>query len=120
MSDEPQDWTRGSEGITWQRCEACGHGWYFRRGFCPACGAPAPRLLQARGTGRVHAVTEVARPPSEALRAHAPYSLALVDADEGFRLMAHVARGTRIGDRVRARFCDFGGRPVPVFFKEES
>lgn len=117
MSGEPRDWTRGSEGIAWQRCEACGHAWYFRRGFCPACGASPPLVLQARGTGTVHAVTEVARAPSEALRARAPYCIALVDADEGFRLMAHVERGARIGDRVEVRFLEFGGRPVPVFFK---
>lgn len=117
MSTEPKDWTRGTEGIAFQRCDACAHGWYFRRDFCPACGASGPRHLQAGGTGCVHAVTEVTRAPSEALRALAPYCIALVDADEGFRLMAHVERGARIGDRVRARFLDFGGRPVPVFFK---
>jgi uncharacterized OB-fold protein len=117
MSAEPGDWTRGSEGIAFQRCETCAHTWYFRRGFCPACGTPGPRLVQARGTGTVHAVTEVTRAPSEALRACAPYSIALVDADEGFRLMAHVEHGARIGDRVQVRFLEFGGRPIPVFFK---
>ncbi|MCA3131697.1 MAG: Zn-ribbon domain-containing OB-fold protein [Betaproteobacteria bacterium] len=117
MSEEPRDWTRGAEGIAFQRCSGCGHAWYFRRSFCPACGAPEPRAVQASGAGRVHAVTEVARAPSEALRARAPYCIALVDADEGFRLMAHVERGTHIGDRVQARFLEFGGRPVPVFFK---
>ena len=41
------------------------------------------------GTGTVHARTLVARAPTEELRAHAPYLIVLVDADEGFRLMAH-------------------------------
>ena len=120
MSGEPKDWTRGSEGIAFQHCKACGHAWYFRRGFCPACGTPDPRVLQASGTGRVHAITEVSRAPSEALRARAPYCIALVDADEGFRLMGQAERGARIGDRVRARFLEFGVRPVPVFFKDEA
>jgi uncharacterized OB-fold protein len=117
VSEPVKDWTRGAEGIAFQRCDACANAWTFARDFCPACGAPQPRTLQASDMGTVHAVTEVMRAPSEALRPWAPYCIALVDADEGFRLMAHVERGTRIGERVRVRFLDFGGRPVPVFFK---
>ena len=41
--------------------------------------------------------------------------IALVDADEGFRLMAHCAPGLEIGDRVRACFTDLAGRKIPFF-----
>jgi uncharacterized OB-fold protein len=54
------------------------------------------------------------------LRAHAPYAIALVDADEGFRLMAHAAQDLRIGERVRVRFIDFAGRPVPRFERTQD
>jgi uncharacterized OB-fold protein len=57
----------------------------------------------------------VTRAPSEALRAHAPYLIVLVDADEGFRLMAHGAPQLGIGARVRCRFVSFGGRLIPFF-----
>jgi uncharacterized OB-fold protein len=49
------------------------------------------------------------------LRAHAPYLIVLVDADEGFRLMAHGAHDLRIGARVRCRFVPFGDRLIPFF-----
>ena len=75
--------------------------WYFHRSFCPACGTDEPVVHQASGTGTVHASTLVARAPTEELRAHAPYLIVLVDADEGFRLMAHGDPDLQIGDRVR-------------------
>lgn len=109
------DWTQGGEGIAYQACPACAAVWYFQRTFCPRCGNARPELRQARGSGVVHALTLVARAPSEELRAFAPYAIALIDADEGFRLMAHADPDLRIGERVRVRFIDLAGRRVPRF-----
>lgn len=109
------DWTQGSEGVAFQSCPACSHHWYFRRDFCPRCGSRPPNELQASGLGTIHAATLVTRAPSEALRAYAPYLIVLVDADEGFRLMAHAAPQLRIGARVRCRFVSFGGGLIPFF-----
>lgn len=107
------DWTEGSEGIAYQVCTGCNAAWYFRRTFCPACGRAGPQRRQASGLGTVHAVTAVARAPSEELRAHAPYTIVLVDTDEGFRMMAHAAAGLRIGERVRCTFVKLAGRLMP-------
>ena len=76
------DWTRGGAGIAYQTCAFCNTVWYFQRGFCPACGDGNPVTRQASGKGTVHAHTSVARAPTEELRAHAPYLIVLVDADE--------------------------------------
>jgi uncharacterized OB-fold protein len=115
MTKQVHDWTQGAEGIAYQACPACGSVWYFHRTFCPRCGDAEPPSRQAAGTGTVHAITLVTRAPTEELRAYAPYAIALVDADEGFRLMAHAAQDLRIGDRVRARFVDLAGCIVPRF-----
>jgi uncharacterized protein len=109
------DWTAGDAGIAYQRCDTCRARWYFRRDFCPRCGAAAPALLQAAGQGTVHALTRVHRAPTEALRPHAPYTIVLVDTDEGFRVMAHGDAALAIGDRVQAKFIEFGGSLVPCF-----
>lgn len=116
--DPIRDWTRGGEGIGYQVCGGCRSAWYFRRNFCPACGAADPQWRQASGLGRLHALTRVTRAPTEELRAHAPYVIALVDADEGFRLMAHCAPDLRIGDRVRVTFTDLAGKKIPYFVKD--
>jgi uncharacterized OB-fold protein len=65
----------------------------------------------------VHAVSVVARAPSEALRAHAPYVIVLVDTDEDFRVMAHAEEAVAIGERVQCRFTPIAGRLVPRFEK---
>ena len=70
--------------------------------------------------GRVYARTVVHRAPSESLRSHAPCLIVMVDADEGFRLMAHGDPGLVIGDRVRARFIDFDGGLIPRFEKADQ
>jgi len=113
-----EDWTAGGDGIAYQRCANCGARWYFQRGFCPACGIADPATLQASGRGIVHARTLVTRAPTEELRAHAPYLIVLVDADEGFRLMAHGEPGLEIGNRVRASFILLAGRKIPHFCPE--
>lgn len=111
------DWTKGSEGIAYQTCPACKAVWYFRRTFCPQCGNAEPLERQASGQGVVHALTVVARAPSEALRAHAPYAIALIDTDEGFRMMAHAAADLAIGERVQCRFIRIAGCLLPSFEK---
>jgi uncharacterized protein len=111
------DWTQAGNGIAFQTCRACNFIWYFHRDFCPGCGGNEPDVRQASGNGIVHARSLVARAPSEELRAFAPYLIILVDADEGFRLMAHGDPALQIGDRVQARFIDFGGKKIPYFDK---
>lgn len=109
------DWTGGVEAILFQRCLRCRAVWYFRRDFCPHCGNESPETLRASGRGAVYATTIVHRAPSAALRERAPYQIVLIDAVEGFRLMAHAAPGLRIGDIVQARFIAFGDGIVPYF-----
>jgi uncharacterized OB-fold protein len=116
VSDVPiPDWTRGEPGVALQRCPGCAHVWTFRRGFCPACGRDAPETFAAGGAGTVHAVTVVHRAPDDTFRALVPYGLALVELDEGPRMMAHVPGDLAIGERVVLGFREVGGRPLPCF-----
>lgn len=107
------DWTEGGERLAYEACGACGHVRYFRRPFCAACGSEAVERRTASGRGRVYAITSVIRAPSAELRAFAPYGIALVDAEEGFRFMAHASSGLGIGDGVTTVFRPFGSRLVP-------
>ncbi|HEX5612565.1 MAG TPA: OB-fold domain-containing protein [Burkholderiales bacterium] len=105
--------------IRYQACRACNAPQTLARYACRACGAADLEWRAARGTGRVYAVTTVARAPSDEYRALAPYTLAIVELDEGPRLMGHAAPGARIGDRVRAGFFWFGERQLLRFAAEE-
>jgi uncharacterized OB-fold protein len=109
------DWTGGTEAILYQSCPACGARQYFRRSFCCSCGAPDPVEKSASGRGVVYATSLVCRAATPETRAHIPYNIVLVDAAEGFRMMAHGDNDLAIGDRVIARFVPFAGRLVPYF-----
>ncbi len=112
---EVADWTMGEPAIVYQACAACGARQYFQRRFCAACGAPDPVAHRASGNGTVYAATLVCRAATPENRAHVPYNIILVDAAEGFRLMAHGDRDLVIGDRVIADLRQFAGRLVPHF-----
>ncbi|MEP7057430.1 MAG: OB-fold domain-containing protein [Caldimonas sp.] len=112
------DWTRGGDRIVFQHCDACRHAWYFRRGFCPQCGATAPATRTSAAAGTVHATTLVHRAPTDEFRAAAPYRIVLVDVAEGFRMMGHGDAALAIGDAVRGRVCTIAGRTLPYFDKE--
>lgn len=109
------DWTGGVEAVAYQACAGCGARWYFRRDFCPRCGGRTIETRRASGLGTVHSATLVTRAPTEALRAIAPYLVILVDAQEGFRLMAHGEPGLKIGDDVQVRFIRVADRLLPYF-----
>ncbi len=119
MSEKLTDWTSGAEAIIYQDCAACGSHQYFRRDFCAACGAADPVQKRASGEGIVYATSLVCRAATPETRAHVPYNIVLVDAAEGFRMMAHGDNELAIGDKVTARYRQFAGRLVPYFEKVE-
>jgi uncharacterized OB-fold protein len=82
----------------------------------PGSGAPLAWAV-SEGRGTVHATTVVRR------RGEEPYNVALVELDEGFRMMSRVEglppEDVRIGLRVSVRFAD-GDPPVAVFVPGEG
>jgi uncharacterized OB-fold protein len=95
---------------------------FFPRVVCPFTGSTRLEWRVSAGRGTVHATTSVH--PAEG----APYNVALIDCDEGFRLMSRVegiaAEEVRIGMRVRVRIARPGRAgeqaPYPVFVPLES
>lgn len=103
-----------------QRCERCATVWFYPRPACVACGAQTYSWFAASGRGRVHSVSIVHRAPTPAFGDRVPYVVALIDLDEGPRMMTNVvgddARAVAIGDAVEVVFEDRGeGRKLPQF-----
>ncbi|QHE84269.1 Zn-ribbon domain-containing OB-fold protein [Hydrogenophaga sp. BPS33] len=101
--------------VRYQRCTVCGTAQTLARYACTGCGSASLAWHEATGRGTVVAVTVVARAPSDAFRALVPYTLVLVDLDEGPRLMAHAEPGVAIGTRVMAHFFVHEGQPLLRF-----
>ena len=93
---------------------------FYPRVVAPKTGAADLEWRVSKGLGTVYATT-VVHP-----RDGAPYNVALIDMDEGFRLMSRVEdiapTSIRIGQRVRFRVHRPGGDepPCPVFTPAEA
>jgi uncharacterized protein len=72
-----------------QRCRACGRHVFYPRAVCPHCTSGELGWVEAGGAGRVHSFTVVHRAPPE-YRDDVPYVVALVDLEEGVRLMTRL------------------------------
>ena len=92
---------------------------FYPRIICPYTGHDNLQWRTSKGMGTVHATTAVFPQQGE------PYNVALIDVDEGFRMMSRVedipARAVRIGMRVKFRVHQAEGDepPYPVFTPAE-
>lgn len=93
---------------------------FFPRVLCPFTGSDKLEWRVSTGRGTVYATTVVYPAEGE------PFNVALVDCDEGFRLMSRVEEiapeQVAIGMRVRFRVHRPGGEeaPIPVFTPEAA
>ena len=95
--------------IVLQRCDSCDRVRFPHMPACPYCGARGHREVEALGGGRVYALVRVHRALTPAMREEVPYAVAVVQLDEGARVVARVEEGSepaRIDDAVRACFVD--------------
>lgn len=98
--------------LAYQYSPAAGRAVFFPRLICPFTGSTALEWRVSGGTGTVYATT-VVHP-----REGAPYNVALIDLDEGFRMMSRVdgleAGAVGIGLRVKVAFVLTAGEPAPL------
>ena len=106
--------------LAYQWSPTAGRAVFYPRVLCPFTGSDRLEWRVSAGLGTVYATT-VTHP-----RDGAPYNVALIDCDEGFRLMSRVegvaAEAVGIGMRVRCRIHrPEGGEPAyPVFEPAEN
>ncbi len=101
--------------LAYQYSPDAGRAVFFPRLVCPFSGSSELQWRISQGYGTVHATTVVFPREGE------PYNVALIDVDEGFRMMSRVEGLTpqevRIGMRVRVRIVPQAGEdaPLPLF-----
>jgi hypothetical protein len=92
-----------------QHCANCGTHQFYPQSSCRRCLSDDLAWVDAKGKGTVYAYTVVHRAPKRAFEADVPYTVALVDLDEGCRLLSNIV-GVSPGT-VRV------GMPVEVVFE---
>jgi uncharacterized OB-fold protein len=80
------DGTKAGE-LRLQQCSGCQHIYFPPRPFCPSCSSRAVNIIKASGRGRLFSYVINHRLPKWET---APYSIAVVELDEGPRLMTNI------------------------------
>ncbi|MGV3656199.1 MAG: Zn-ribbon domain-containing OB-fold protein [Noviherbaspirillum sp.] len=103
-----------------QACRACGHRQFYPRNLCLSCLGEELGWTESAGRGRIYTFTINHRPAQPSLQDKVPYAVAMIDLDEGVRMMANIVNARpadiAIGRRVRVVFEDAGeGMTLPQF-----
>jgi uncharacterized protein len=95
-----------------RKCRTCGDLHFMPRHLCPACWSDDLEWVDAKGAGRVHSFSIIRRASDPAFASRVPYVVALVELDEGPRMMANIlgddALDVAIGDAVNVIFEERG------------
>ena len=98
--------------IYFQRCSECGINRFPPRAVCPSCLSSATTWVRASGRGTVYSFTVTHQNQAPGFREELPYVLAIVELEEGVRMMTNVVGSAP--DRVRI------GMAVEVVFEDAT
>jgi uncharacterized protein len=102
-------WEAARQGrLVLPRCLDCGRRHFYPRAICPHCMGGSLEWVEASGRGSVHSFTVVHRPPS-GFEDDVPYVVALIDLEEGVRMMSRITGCAPAEVRI--------GLPVEVVFQ---
>jgi len=73
-----------------QRCGDCGAHQFFPQSYCRNCLGENVDWIEASGKGKVYTFTIVNRPPTVRFQEDVPYVVALIELEEGVRMMSNV------------------------------
>ena len=105
-----------------QRCNACEKYYFYPRPYCPKCNSDDVewRTVSGKGTLRSYVINQR---PLPVFKSEEPQIIALVELDEGVRMMTNVIgidpADVRIGMRVRATIDTTADEPLPLFVRDD-
>ncbi len=108
----------GAGVLRFQRCRQCAHAWMPARHECPRCLAADAAWEDAVGAGQVVSWVVYHVAYHEAFRDRLPYNVAIVELDEGPRMITNVTgppEALAIGLRVRLDLQQDFGMTLPRF-----
>jgi uncharacterized OB-fold protein len=123
--DSEEFWSACNDGrLLLRECESCQHRFYYPRLACPRCAQRELRWIEASGRGVVYSHTTVFTSfYGSAWEADLPYTVLLVDLDEGPRMLSRLVgddEELRAGAPVEVDFYEMGDRRYPYFKLDSS
>jgi uncharacterized OB-fold protein len=89
LSKEFYDWCKQHE-LRFQRCSGCGVWRHVPREMCARCGSWRWEWVRASGRGTLFSWTVAAHAMHPAFKEQVPYAPAIVEMEEGVRLLSEV------------------------------
>ncbi len=110
----------GDGRLHFQRCDGCNNAWLPPREDCPSCWSPEWRWEEASGRGKLVSWVVFHTAFHEAFETRLPYNVAVIELDEGPRLISNVVdlpdSGIDVADRpVGLTIETDHGRTLPRF-----
>jgi uncharacterized OB-fold protein len=103
------------------KCGACESVFFYPRRLCPRCWSGSIEWIESAGIGTVFARSEVHVAFQYISEADLPFTVGLIDLDEGVRLPGRFHDDDlQIGDRVRLRFSKDPRYDLPRFARYDS
>jgi uncharacterized protein len=106
------------------RCTICDHLFFYPRSECPRCLSNHLEWVRVSGRGRLHTYTIVYQPANAAFRDDTPYIYAVVQLDEGPRMVSNVVQcdldAVKVDMPLEAIFDDVTPECTLVQFKPAS
>ncbi len=104
-----------------QRCKGCGVHIFYPRPACPECGSVELEWNEVSGRGTLYSFTIARRPTARDFADKVPYTIAIVELEEGPHLATNVVgcdpETLRIGQPLEAVFEDVSDEISLVHFR---
>ena len=120
-SDSHPYWEGLAQGeLRIQRCDACLRAVFYPRSLCPYCYSEKLSWIVAAGRGTIYSYT-VAHQAFGTFAADVPFVIAIVELEEGVRMMSRIIDAPReriaIGARVQVTFEKVGEDLTLPYFR---
>ena len=120
-SDSRPYWEGLAQGeLRIQRCDACARAIFYPRALCPHCFSARLSWIVASGKGIIYSYT-VAHQAFGPFAAEAPFVVAIVELEEGVRMMTRIIDAPRehitIGAAVQVTFATVGEHFTLPYFR---
>ena len=93
-----------------QKCLDCGSYRFYPRSICPYCLSYEAEWVKVNGRGKIYSFTVSHHYPSPEFKEDVPYNIAIVELDEGVRLMSNIVECHNENLKI--------GMPVEVVFED--
>ena len=106
--------------LRYQVCNACNQVVFYPRAHCTHCLSDDLRWEVSKGEGTIYTLSVIKLSRHPFFAGKVPYALALIDLDEGPRLMSNITgvddpASLQVGQRVRVEWEDHETLALPLF-----